>query len=152
MSKSLSTSYLTSHNGRMNTLGSVIADYRRDTGATQAELAERIGTSPAYLSQIENGKVAFPNADLRRRIAGALRIRHIDLLVAAGELSAEEVPGPSQPVRNLNDPVELLCDQISQLDLRVDNRAVTLSGMLGLWAEQDRSRRAHDSARSEIPG
>lgn len=58
---------------------------------TQGELAERAGINRAHLSQIESGKIALPNADLRRKLATALGVSHLELLVVAGEIEPEEV-------------------------------------------------------------
>lgn len=49
--------------------------------------------SPSHYSMIERGKIAFPNADLRRRLAAALRTTHLELLIHAGELLPDELPG-----------------------------------------------------------
>lgn len=58
---------------------------------TQAALAEAAGISSAHLNQIEKGKIAVPNADLRRKLAKALGVSHLDILIATGEIDAEEV-------------------------------------------------------------
>lgn len=81
-------------------MGEYIKERRLALSMSQEDLAESAGTSAAYLSQIERGKVALPGADLRRRLARVLGVRHIDLIVAAGELAPDEVPGPSLPARN----------------------------------------------------
>jgi transcriptional regulator with XRE-family HTH domain len=44
------------------------------------------------LAQIERGKIALPSGELRRRLAAALGVRHVDILVAAGELTGDEIP------------------------------------------------------------
>jgi transcriptional regulator with XRE-family HTH domain len=78
-------------------LGAAVRRLRNDRGWTQTRLAAEVETTPAYISQIESGKPAVPNAGLRRRLATALGVRHIDLLVAAGELTDDEVPSTSRP-------------------------------------------------------
>lgn len=80
--------------GNMETdgFGPCIRRARESAGISQKELADRVGVSRPYMSQIESGKIGLPGAALRRKIADALHIRHIDLLVAAGELASEEVP------------------------------------------------------------
>ena len=75
------------------TMGSYIKERRLTLSMTQADLGGAVGKDKAYISQIELGKVALPNADLRRRLAEALQLRHVDLLIAAGELEPNEVPG-----------------------------------------------------------
>lgn len=75
----------------MRNLGTWIKEQRIAKGLKQWEFAELIGTSRAYMSQIEAGGTKLPNADLRRRIAAALNASHLDVLIAAGELTADEV-------------------------------------------------------------
>lgn len=72
-------------------MGRFIRREREKRGLTQAALAAKAGMSRAYLSQIENGKVGLSSADVRRRIAGVIGVRPIDLLVAADELTEAEV-------------------------------------------------------------
>jgi transcriptional regulator with XRE-family HTH domain len=122
----------------MDTLGSYIRERREALNLTQGELAEEAGTSRAYMSQIESGKVGLPNAALRRGIAAALGVRHIDLLVASGEISPDEVPGPTQLAPNLNDPVERLCDLMRRVDLDVNQRQEALETTLQMFLSQDR--------------
>lgn len=81
------------HPGTLSTM-STLADYikaRRDLlGWTQQRLGEEAGLTKSHLSQIEGGKIALPSAEIRRRLAKALGVRHIDLLIAAGEITPEE--------------------------------------------------------------
>lgn len=81
-------------------LGEFMYARRSALGLTQKDAAELAGTTAAYWAQIENGTVKLPGAALRRGIAEALRVSHVDLLVAAGELTPEEAghaPGPPAP-------------------------------------------------------
>ena len=75
---------------RASPLGEYIRRERNKRGWTQDVLADAVGTSGAYISQIETGRVAWPGAHLRRGIASALGVSHLEMLVAAGELTAEE--------------------------------------------------------------
>lgn len=72
-------------------LGAYIRRRRETLGLSQTTLVERSGVSKSHLSQIEVGKIALPNAEIRRRLAAALGVSHVDLLVAAGELLPEEI-------------------------------------------------------------
>jgi transcriptional regulator with XRE-family HTH domain len=83
-------------------LGPYLATLRTLHGWGLTEAAARIDVSKSHLSQIEGGKIGLPNAALRRRIAAAYGIRHVDILVAAGELVPDEVAPPPSPV--LADP------------------------------------------------
>lgn len=67
---------------------------RAQLGKTQRQLAADAGTSPAYISQIEGGKVSLPGAALRRALASGLGVSHLDILVACGELTPEEAGQP----------------------------------------------------------
>jgi transcriptional regulator with XRE-family HTH domain len=76
----------------MNGLGAYVARRREQLGLTQQELAERVGVRRDTIAQIET-RTKLPGADVRRRLAAALGVRHVDLLIAAGELSPEEIAG-----------------------------------------------------------
>ena len=78
-------------------LGQYIYEQRTRLGLSMQAAGEQAGTTGAYWSQVENGTTKLPGADLRRRIAAALGVPHIRLLVAAGELTPEEAGMPSQP-------------------------------------------------------
>ena len=82
-------------------LGAYIRKRRIALGLTQENVADTAGIGRSHLSQIESGKIGLPNAIIRRKIADILRVRHIDLLIAAGELREDEVragaaPAPSE--------------------------------------------------------
>lgn len=65
---------------------------RETRGIKTGELARKIGKEkPSYVSQLEAGRIGLPGADIRRRLASALGVTHIDVLIAAGELLPEEV-------------------------------------------------------------
>jgi transcriptional regulator with XRE-family HTH domain len=85
----------------MTTLGTFIKSHRERLGLTQQEFADRAGIQRAYLSRIETGDNKLPSADIRRKIAATIGVSHVDILVSAGELSAEEVS--SLPARIVQD-------------------------------------------------
>lgn len=58
---------------------------------TATALANEAGLTKSHLSQIEQGKISFPNADIRRRVATALGVSHLELLIAAGEITEDEI-------------------------------------------------------------
>lgn len=68
-----------------------ITDRREAVGLSQSELAARAGITRSLMSAIETGKIGLPSIDKRRALAEALRVRHIDLLVAAGEITEDEL-------------------------------------------------------------
>jgi transcriptional regulator with XRE-family HTH domain len=73
-------------------IGGYIRAQREARGWTQIDLAARARVNRAHLSQVEIGRIALPSADMRRKIAAALGVRHVDLLIAAGELTDDEIP------------------------------------------------------------
>lgn len=95
-------------------LGVFIRQRRAFLGLTQESVADQAGIGRSHLSQIESGKIGLPNATIRRRLAKTLRVRHVDLLVAAGEVSEDEVRSGGAP-----QPSELdeIADRLS-LDAR----------------------------------
>jgi transcriptional regulator with XRE-family HTH domain len=74
-------------------MGAYIKARREALNVSQTDLAAAVGTSRSYLAQIEGGRIALPNAGLRRDIARELAVPHLRLLVEAGELTADEA-GP----------------------------------------------------------
>jgi transcriptional regulator with XRE-family HTH domain len=54
-------------------VGRLVTDRRRQLGLTQAELAERIGTTQAAISKIETGRT-LPGLELLERVAEATGI------------------------------------------------------------------------------
>lgn len=114
-------------------LGDYIRARRDDLGLTQTDLADRALLQRAHLSEIERGKIALPNAVIRRNLAGALGVSHLDLLVAAGEITQEELGTVAGIVeRNPDDPREQLIQAIRQTPMP-DHYAVGLIRMLETW-------------------
>lgn len=71
-------------------LGSAIAAQRRVLKLTQEELAERLKTSPEWVSQIERG-VGAPSLETLLRIADALGVTLSDLVTAATSAAPSRV-------------------------------------------------------------
>jgi transcriptional regulator with XRE-family HTH domain len=64
---------------------------REAIGLTQTELAARAGMTRALINAYERGRIGLPGVDYRRQLAEALNVRHVDMLVAAGEIAADEL-------------------------------------------------------------
>lgn len=96
-------------------LATYIAGLRRLRGLTQVALAERASVSRDVIAQIESGKSKLPVPENRRKLAAALGVRHVDLLVAAGELDADEITSQPQPAYPA-DEVRVLAERWHQLD------------------------------------
>lgn len=121
-------------------MGTYVRDQRKRLGMTQEDLGQAVGISKGYVSQIESGKISFPNADLRRRLAVALGVRHIDLIVAAGELTDAEVPGPSRIASQRDPGVETIRALLDQIDMTTDRRAASIIALLQMYRAQDHAR------------
>lgn len=98
-------------------IGDYIKEHRAELGLNQTELAAKAKMTRSHLAVLESGKVNLPNADLRRRIAQALGVSHLDVLVACGEIRPDEIePLQIQGVQP-NDPV---MDQLIEKLRRID--------------------------------
>jgi len=75
-------------------LSEFIVARRESLGLRQVDLADRTGLGRAYINSLERGKLGLPGVEQRRALADALRVRHVDLLVVAGELSPQELAAP----------------------------------------------------------
>jgi len=62
---------------------------RRERGISQAELAEKCGTSTSYIGQIEIGN-RFPSLELIEKLAGSLQIRPHLLFFTDSDSDADE--------------------------------------------------------------
>jgi transcriptional regulator with XRE-family HTH domain len=65
-------------------LGDKIRQLRDQLGLTQGQLASGSSVSQGYLSQLENGEVKNPSANVLLRVAQAMRIDPDELFEAAG--------------------------------------------------------------------
>jgi len=64
--------------------GEFLTEKRKEKKITMRELERRSGISQAYISQLENGKRNPPKPEVLKKLAEALEIQYILLLVAAG--------------------------------------------------------------------
>lgn len=120
----------------MQPLGPTLKSLRESMGITQRDLAESVGVDRTYVSSIEVGRVQMPNANLRRRFAASLGVKHIDLLLAAGEIRADELDCPPTSSNHDNRFHRML----DALDLSVSDRSDTLEILFSLWLSQDRAK------------
>lgn len=71
-------------------VGELVRARRRTLGiGTQQRLADLVGVDRSHIAKIENGTIALPQPDLRRRLSEVLGLREKHFLVAAGVLSEE---------------------------------------------------------------
>lgn len=102
------------------------------------DLANAAGLKAPYVSDVERGKIALPNADIRRRLAKALGVSHLDLLVAAGEITPQELGTVAGIVeRDPDDPRQEFHELLDTI--RLDRQRVAfLRDVLGGMARYDR--------------
>ena len=79
-----------------------LREVRHARGLTQAQLAERAGVTPSYMTRLENATVA-PGIDMAARLAAALDTTAADLLPAAA---------PPDPAAALQREARRLFDQL----------------------------------------
>jgi len=96
----------------MRTLKDFIISRREDLGWNQTELANHSGVPRTTVNRVEKGTTKLPEADVRRKLAAALGVRHVDILIAAGELAEDEVEFPEDPrsdaVRKLQPAIDAI--------------------------------------------
>jgi transcriptional regulator with XRE-family HTH domain len=103
----------------MESLADYIRNRRLALGWTQEDLAAQAGLTQPNISDIERMQTKLPSPEARRGLARALRVRHVDLLVAAGELAPDEVPGPTQTAPASDPTRDRLEHLLAQFDLAV---------------------------------
>src|SRR4029434_2675014 len=96
------------------------------------------GEFPGHvLSQIESGKIGLPSADVRRRLAIAMGVTHVDLLLAAGELSDADIQVAGIEGVAIDTPeIEDLVDDLRAVHL-TNKRVRALKGVIALMRESD---------------
>ena len=73
-------------------LGAYIKERRSQLNLRQRDLAKAIDAYDRnYVNQVESGRIALPQHEMRQKIARALHVREVDLLVAAGELDRADL-------------------------------------------------------------
>jgi transcriptional regulator with XRE-family HTH domain len=115
------------------TLGQLIREWRERSGMSLAQAAALVGIGRGHLSQFETGKIGLPQTDVRRRLAQCLGISHIELLIAAGELSEDEVTAAGvvgKLERRPDDPRHVLHELVDQINWERD--PTNLANVLGL--------------------
>ena len=87
----------------VGSLGDFLKEQRLASRLSLRQLADQVGVSNPYLSQIERG-LRKPSADVLQQIAKALRISAEQLYVHAGIVSPEPGAGTSVELAVLGDP------------------------------------------------
>lgn len=79
-------------------VGSQLREERGERGERIADVAERAGVSPQYLSEIERGR-KDPSSEVLSAVAGALGLSVLDLTRRASRHLAPVSSRPSDPLR-----------------------------------------------------
>lgn len=99
--------------------GELVREKRTEKKLTLRKFADRVGLSPTYVSQIEQGNFVPPPVDRIRKMAEILETDADELIVAAGRM-AEDVAGliekrPIEMASFLRHAKALTPQQIEQL-------------------------------------
>ena len=90
-----SVDYLSSGAERFNigimTITEMLAKGLEKSGEPQATMARRLGISPQTFNALLKGDIKVPTADVRRKLAAAFNLRHVDILVMVGEIATDEI-------------------------------------------------------------
>ena len=65
---------------------------------SQVDLATASGLTKSEINALLKSRVKLPGASKRRGLAKALGVSHLDLLVAAGEITKDEAGNPGPPL------------------------------------------------------
>lgn len=82
-------------------MGSIVRELRQARGWTQQELAERVGMSQRWVSDVESGRTRMPHLDKVRRLADVLGTDR-GVLIAAADYA--EHPDVARQVGGVRDP------------------------------------------------
>lgn len=132
-----------------STLGAFVRARRAVLGLLLTDLARRADLTKSELSAIENGKIALPGADKRRRLAAALGVSHEALLVAAGELAPDEAGRLTEPRRF--SPESGYDAVLSVLDRMSEEEAAALARTGEILLELRRPRTVAAQPREKVP-
>ena len=72
--------------------GAYLRNRREELGLSTRQLAAAVGIDMAQIVRWEQGKVAFPRADLIEHVAAALKVPTVDLLTLVGYPITRKLP------------------------------------------------------------
>lgn len=78
-------------------VGAQVREERRERGERIADVAQRAGVSPQYVSEIERG-LKDPSSEILSAVAGALGLRVLDLTQRAARHLVSTTGGSAGPV------------------------------------------------------
>lgn len=100
----------------MTKVGQLIKNKREQMGFSMKKLANTCGSSDSEILKIENGDRKTPNWKILCEIARALQLRPLEILLAAGYISQEDIH-PSFQIHGLE---KLDANEIAMVQLFID--------------------------------
>ena len=82
----------------MDTLGKLLKQYREINKLTLRHVEEKTGISNAYLSQLENDKIAHPSANTLYKLSQTYDVELETLLSAGGVIEKKEQSTPKHKI------------------------------------------------------
>jgi transcriptional regulator with XRE-family HTH domain len=82
----------------MDTLGKLLKQYREINKLTLRQVEEKTGISNAYLSQLENDKIAHPSANTLYKLSQTYDVEFETLLSAGGVIEKKEQSTPKHKI------------------------------------------------------
>jgi len=99
----------------MQTLGELLKVGREGQGFTLRQVEEATGVSNAYLSQLENGKIKRPSANVLYKLAQIYKMTLDELLKASGMIVVKQPPEVVVVNNKALGPMLITDDEESQL-------------------------------------
>lgn len=93
----------------------ILKELRKQRDLTLRQVEEATGISNAYLSQLENGKIRHPSAQVLYALSKLYGCNIEDLLIAAGMIKNDERVIPIKPKQTLEQRIELLETEVARL-------------------------------------
>jgi transcriptional regulator with XRE-family HTH domain len=122
----------------MDGLGTYLKNLRELRGISQTALATAVGLSRSHLGQIESGKISLPGPEIRRSLARKLGVSHLDLLIAAREITEDEIAKAGvEGVQPVDPERQALIDRLMRVRLTGD-RGELLESILDRYLRLDR--------------
>lgn len=109
-----------------NSLATLILNRVKELGISQRAYADRMGLSASHMNGLVHGKIQLPRPELRRRLAHDLGLTHLDLLVMAGEINADEIPVEGAP-RDLFPSGSIHAEVVKELTGMTEDLALQLA-------------------------
>jgi len=132
------------------TLSEMVKAHLADKHTSQAELARELGVSSSYMSQIVKGRITWPIAETRRRLATTLGVSHLDIVIAAGEITEDEVVAAGMVgvvEEDPDGPLAQIAEAARQINWSRPGRVATIGTLFRLYRTEDATGERQEGAR-----